>query len=63
MKLATEKRADIERQVARSAIIVKDALRRLNDSSRCVELLEEGPQGQKSELREMVKAHDLATAK
>lgn len=62
-KLVTKKWADMGLQVARSAETADDALRRLADSSRLVELLEKEAQGMKSQLRKTVMARDLAVAK
>lgn len=58
MKLATKKRADKKVQVARLAETARDALRRLTNSSRCVDLLEGGRQGLKSQLSKTVTGLD-----
>lgn len=63
MKRTTEKRADMELQVARSAETAKDALRRWPDSSRQIELLVEEAQGLKSQFSLTIMACDLALVK
>lgn len=62
-KPALEKRAHTEPQVARLAKTAEDALRRLNDSSRRVELLEEEARILKLQFIKIVTAHDSAVAK
>lgn len=62
VKLANERRADIELRVARSAEAAYDALQRLAHSSNRVDLVQEEAQCLRPHLSEIVTAHDLAGA-